>query len=621
MGGNMKGKGGGKGKGKERPGEGFDEKTKRLAKEVSQATADQNAEGLAYLWKVQDKHLNSSEWWPSTKGKGKDKGAGKGKFASETAKVLALRSEVKALKAEANKKGKDKAKDKQTRGRSPSAGSARSSSAGSNASAASTKSARAASRQEKRERKAKKKDEDKKALANADGSQDPRPTRLCAACLHAGTWASSTKCHKCKKPFAACSAVVPQVMLAASDSAAPPPSSPACDAAMATLQQLGTAAKAREASYLGAAQKATKSVTVVAPGEATPPPPPPPPPPSSQTSALTSANGATATPAAVNLATEDSKDADASATELATLRTKREKLQGQLADYVGIDLEAAMRSHATALDAQIEKLMAKRQQALEPHQLQELISLHRAELCTAMQVEAAAEASTKSRLEGFDKRAAEADQAYRTDIENLLEAHAASQKLLLEERAALVTALETSHAEAKGKVAALQARIDAAQAQVGAAASPAAATLFQQLSRRRRPQRPRYWRSCRNSKRWYTNSKSMHSRRSWKLPSAIWHSKRKPRQPQPIAPRTSSRSRRTQQRRQSRKQRSSRRLSQLRRNRRPQCSCRQRPCQRPPCRCARKPLSNSACFAMRCGRSPCKTSRSPSRGPTSELRA
>ena len=73
--GNMKGKGSGKNSGKNT--EGFDEKTKRLEKEVRQASDNQDADGLAYLWKVQGKHLNSSNWWPSQQTFGKSKGKAK----------------------------------------------------------------------------------------------------------------------------------------------------------------------------------------------------------------------------------------------------------------------------------------------------------------------------------------------------------------------------------------------------------------------------------------------------------------------------------------------------------------------------------------------------------------
>ena len=238
---------------------------------------------------------------------------------------------------------------------------------------------------------------------------------------------------------------------------------------MAALQQFTATSKAREASYLNAAQKPAKTVTIVAPGE-TPPTPQPSPPVQQAADGKAAASATGTAPTAVSLENEDRKAAEASAQELATLRTKREKLQVQLPLWEGTDLEAAMKTHAAALDVKIEQLLATRQKALEPHQLQELLSLHRAELCTAMQAEAAAEAATKARLEAFDKKAKEVDEAYKADIEALLKAHDASQKVMLEERAALVTTLDASHAAAKTKVTALQARIETAQAQVNSTA-------------------------------------------------------------------------------------------------------------------------------------------------------
>ena len=445
MGGNTKGKGGGKG---ER--ETYEQKDKRLAKEISDSCKAHDQQSLTTLWRVQAQHWRSAE----TRDWGTARNSGRGsRPRGRSQSPAGVRTKTKA------------------RARSSSAGSnASKSSKSSTASTASAKQRKLKLLKEKRAQKAEEKKrakENRQSAADEPKGAEPRPTRLCAQCFYSATYITSVKCFSCKRPFPTCTAFVAPAP-APADAVTPPAPSPACDTAMATLQQLSATSKAREATYLEAAKRGERTVTIVAPGEKPPPPPPPPMP--APTAGSNAAQLAQPVTPAVILVDEDERAAAASTAELTSLNAKREALQKQILAWAGTPLEAAMKDHAKELDIQIKKLMDARQLALEPHQVEELLSQCRAELALAMQAEAAAETTTKAQLETFRTRADATDEAYKKEIKDLLAAHEASQKMMLEERASLVKTTDELQAAAKERVAAIRARIDAAQAQVAAAA-------------------------------------------------------------------------------------------------------------------------------------------------------
>ena len=190
---NAKGKGSkGNAQGKGAAGESYEQKTARIQSEISEAAV--KGQDLAYLNKVLQGHLKSTQWYPassttqsgggkaSTKGKGANKGKGPGPFAATNQANVQLQSSAAEFTAAVDKAvaaalHKVTTKEEQAK----------------------VKEDMAARNAEKKRLKAVELEERKAAGSVA------RPTQLCLwpKCLFAGTYSTSAKCYVCKQPFAA----------------------------------------------------------------------------------------------------------------------------------------------------------------------------------------------------------------------------------------------------------------------------------------------------------------------------------------------------------------------------------------------------------------------------------
>ena len=489
-----KGKGKSKGKGMES----FANKTARLEAEITDAAALHDPQLLEYLWKVQDGHLKSAWRYyddnkePKGKGKGTGKGKGKGigPTQTESAKVHALRKEIQELKqaqsssSDSNDTSTDDSTANGHRSRSGSARRSRSRTndghargeprarQGSRRRSTSRKRSKSAqssqssgdwhqtlTKEEKAERKKLKKERDalRKQQKREGTEAAPRETRLCchADCTSNRTYATSTRCIDCGKPFP--TGPIQRAPTTPTPTPTPtvPPAvvSPASDQARLTLKQLGSAAQARAVTYAEATKKA---VTVVAPTDKQPLPTPPQPP--------------KPTPVVIALDSADSASAETAAKELAAIRTKLAALDAQGKEWISVPaLAAAIRAEAAALTVKMEAILAKHQASLAPQQLEEILSQRRLELTAAVKTEAAAVEATQTRVAAFDEHAHQVNNDYVKEVAALNNAHVAAQKALDAERVDLIATLHQSANTAKAAVVAIRARIAAAQALVQAA--------------------------------------------------------------------------------------------------------------------------------------------------------
>ena len=507
MGGKGKGKNGAKGA-EGKSGETFDQKTKRLDKEIQAAVKTQNKEEMDYLWKTKDKHLSSTQWWPpadTSKGKGK----GKGKFATETAKVQALRSEIKQLKEKKNADSSDSSssaagnrssssgdKDaangggssrRRSRSRERRSASRTTSRASSSGRARSTSVKFLTDSQQKNQERKKAKEErkrlEKEQAGTTDGDQ--KPTRVCPECYFKGTYASSLKCFKCKVPFGGQPVPTPQ----------PPPK--LSEAWSSTTNK--AAASALEDIH----KQALVHLKGFAQAQPTPPPPPAPPP----------LNGAAATPAVPQVAGSSTTpgvsaqpatsaptialtDADAAADEegakqLIALKERRAATLEQLKlDTEDLDWQAALKARLDRVNRELEALLAKRQAGLEPHQLGQVLSKKQLQASEAAKAATDLEKAAQESLAALDKEAADLQAKYDGHIELLRTAKVKAQENSAAERTALQTTLKVKLDEALEHKALTQRLLDTAQAahdaQTGAAATAAQASLLAQEEAQKR---------------------------------------------------------------------------------------------------------------------------------------
>ena len=132
-------------------------------------------------------------------------------------------------------------------------------------------------------------------------------------------------------------------------------------------------------------------------------------------------------------------------------------------------LTAALEAELANIDEKIRLHLQAREQALEPHQLEELLSQQRLELAAAVKTEAQATEASSTTLRTFDTRANKVNDECLKELEAMKQAHEATKAALIAEREALVTALTNDAAEATKRVANIRAKIDSTTALARAA--------------------------------------------------------------------------------------------------------------------------------------------------------
>ena len=430
---------GGNGKGQET----HDQKTARLDQEFE------------YLQRVRNNHLSNGEdyapaydkggkskgkgKYQETKGKGKDKSSSSGSSSSSSwrddQEVQRLRKENKELKEKnrsrsptprsrkGGRSGKDRVKTKsKDRSRSRSSSSTGSSHSNQGLTAQQKEERKAAKkirRQEERRQRLEKKE--------VDPTAEPRPTIMCTSCTFEGTYANSKRCYLCKEPFNPT-----EVAPSAQAAIAPAPESAAYTACLQNLQSCTSAAAARTASY---AEVAKKSVAFAANTAGLPPPPPPPAlKPAAPTSAAATAEPPTPTPNdPAAIAEEDAKS-------LTNLRVKRAAADSQRIAFAGSKIMIdALTLHVQELDTQIQELLQKRHQELQPHQVGLLLSQRQHELNMALRKVADVDKSAKDKVAANEAKEVEIAQGYDKEIEALNAAKSTALQTMLAERTALET--------------------------------------------------------------------------------------------------------------------------------------------------------------------------------------
>ena len=455
MGGTGKGKGKGKGK------ESFAEKTTRLDSEISAAAAVQDPDALMHLWSVREGHMNSNWRHESSYA---PKGKGKGKGNTESAKVQALRTELKEAKGalrdkSQERRGRSRSKDRQrSKSRDRSSSKSRGRAGGSrgrsrsNSVRSKTKEEKAegwkVKREETRSRKAKEKEE-------RDGA--PRETRFCPACTYDGTYATSVRCYKCRVSFdTAAPTPTPAPAAAPTPAATTPP--PVVAAGLEALVALKTAATERTKSYADATKA---KVTFVA--AATPPPPPLP----------------------TQIAPMDTSDATAS--KLTALRAKRAGAVTQAQIFA--DAPAVLKSFEALIsdiDQQINTILVELQQKLDPTKLCLMLNQRQKESAAAQKALTEARAADVLAVEDFDKHALAQQKQLEEEVRLLLElqstataTNTAAREALLLEQAKRLTVLQTADAAATSLLTSAQNAyaVKGGTQQAAAAATAAAAAL------------------------------------------------------------------------------------------------------------------------------------------------
>ena len=454
-----------KGKGKES----FDQKTERLDAEIARAAEVQDQEGLLHLWSVREGHMNSNWWRTNHQQETYGKGKGKGKGKTESAKVIALQTEIKELKDKGKKSALQTINGRKGRGRSPtptnngqrsasrgssrasSRTSSRGSSKGSKGSVQSKTKQRAARNAAKKEKKRLLKEADKDAPR---APSEPRPTRVCPACFDQTTYANSVKCVVCKVPF---SAPIDLAQLAAVAAAPTPTAAEA--ASRATLKSCQDAAASRIASY---AETAKKAVTFAA----AQPPPPPPPPPTAAPAAATS----------VDLSDADKALATKEAAELTSLQTRKQSAEASRATFADDpSMTAALATHIAVLDVAIKSIMDKRQQELQPHQVSIVLSQRQHELTVALMKVTQLEKTTLDGKAAAEKAAKDVHDGYDKEITAMQEAQKAADLAFTTQQLATTARSLSEMTAAQLDVRILQQRVTSLQT-TAAGLAPQAAT-------------------------------------------------------------------------------------------------------------------------------------------------
>jgi len=386
-----KGSGQAKGKGKGQGKETYDQKTNRLQMEFD------------YLQQVCAGHLSSGEWWQGGKdGKSKGTDFGKGRKGKGKDARDPRGQPPKELRARSRSQSHDRPKGVRKRSKSRD----RSNSTG-------TKGRSRSLTNKKKEKEKAKEEQSAKTKEQRDAANAARPTQLCPACYHEGTYASSKKCRSCKVPFASPS----DATTVAPNPAQPTPTpSPVGAAAVQALQLF---CKAQDwANGVPSFAEVTK--------KAPPPPPPPPLPPTPP---------APPAPAHTSLAAGDAEKVAQAAKQLSALRTERAAAVAQRAVFSTTPaIVATFTAHLAALDAQIAKILEERQQALEPHQLGLVIGQRQLELSAAMKATADAKEAAKARAVAFDDYAAKVNADFTANVAALVEAQKNAAEGLTAER-------------------------------------------------------------------------------------------------------------------------------------------------------------------------------------------
>ena len=396
-----------------------------------------------------DRHARTGEWWDTAytpkensgkgKAKGKAKGKGKGKDGQQERSRRRSRSSSRPRSKSRGKSiDKDKDADKvksKNRKRSKSRG--RSSSRRRDKSADAKQSDdpdfQPSAAQRRKDKKAAKLEEKKKEREQR-GAQERERAPMCTHCYYEATYATSTKCFRCKTPFAHAAAAKPAP---APPAAAPAVQSPALDAVKGTLKLL-------EASL------AVKKEVKFAPASAKPPPPPPPAAatPAKPVAAAPVEGAAEATP--VSMDTDDDTTGDITATKLADLRKKKAHFSTQVTAYADEPaLLAVFRGRVDEMDTQIKVLLNARQLELAPHQLGLVLSQRQHELSLAQKSATDIEAKNTGELDAFDKRIEEVALQFKNQAAALETARVAADTAFKEERTALLEKGTNQIAEAQ----------------------------------------------------------------------------------------------------------------------------------------------------------------------------
>ena len=445
-----------KGKGKES----FEQKSQRLDAEIAQAAAVQDQEGLLKLWSVKEGHMNSnwSNWrnYDDQQQRNSDyyskgKGKGKGRMQTESAKIHALRSEIKGLKESARsrsptvKSGQRGRSTSKGSGKASSKTSSRGSSKGSKGSVKSksksklTKEERATRNRLKKEKKLSKKED----AATPGAPSEPRPTRVCPACFDQTTYVGSVKCFHCKTPFTAPIELVPP-------SVAPcTPTPTAAEAASrATLKSCQDAAASRIASY---ADTAKKAVTFAA---APPPPPPPSPPPAL---ALAPPSPVDPTDAEKVLAAEETA-------KLTSLQARKQAADASRVTFADDpSMMTALDAHVAILEAALKAIMDKRQKELQPHQVSIVLSQRQHELTVALMKVTHLEKTSQEGEAAAVKAAKEVHEGYNKEIAAMQEAQKAADLAFSTQQLAATARNLAEMAAAQLEVRILQQRVTSLQ--------------------------------------------------------------------------------------------------------------------------------------------------------------
>ena len=454
----------GSGKGKET----YEVKTKRIDKEISDATAAQDSEGLIYLWKVKNGHENSVHKPSATgggsskpNGKGLGKGGSKGSFAAKNQANAQLQYSGKELASAVDKAvaaALNKAAVHQT---------------------ADDKKAENAERNRLKKLANEKEQADRKASGLV-----ARECRLCfqPLCMFSGTYAKSAKCFLCKEPFAA--PVVPK------PTPAPPPPAAASEASRKAgefLTQFQAAAVTGLKGYADAVKAAA-------------PLPTPPPAPVRPIAAGTPAAaplpqllqpGPAAAAAAP--ATAPTPEQTAAAAELAAakklngMRIQRDKAAAQLEVFADApEVAEALRRCIAQLDGELLALQASREAALDPHQLGQVLTHRQQAASEAALAAKSTQCAADAAVVAFDTDARAVSERYAESIRTLVAAQAAEQEKAVADREAMVLSLkkgtDAAHAKAKESLRLLEHAQSTQAHQSGAAQAAQAQALAQHQS-------------------------------------------------------------------------------------------------------------------------------------------
>ena len=163
--------------------------------------------------------------------------------------------------------------------------------------------------------------------------------------------------------------------------------------------------------------------------------------------------------------TAEATAAAAADAKLADLRTQRAHAVSVLPAVANLpEVHLALEARITALDAELSVLLVQRQQALDPHQLCQLLSQRQAQSTAAAKELADNTATAASALEASDKEAAATEAKGKAQIAQLLAwmdtlvaTAAATRKALVDAQTARQAHLERTSTEADAALASAQA--------------------------------------------------------------------------------------------------------------------------------------------------------------------